>query len=291
MIRGMTGQASRRFSTPAFDAEMEIRSINSRYFEFRLKCSTRYASFEGEARRIINNKLARGKIELNLRITEKQLDSQQALINPVLAQAYYNESKKLAETMKLPFSLSIRELLSLPQVLNSEGGEIDEETSALLGKELESLIEAALPMMVTEGEATVKDILQSISLIEGSVKLIAQRYPAALEKYKQNLAERVQEICQTKPSEERLAVEIELFASRTCVNEELVRLKNHLDVSRQILLGKRPGGSKELDFIGQELNREANTIASKSSDYAITEQSIVIKSEIEKMREHYRNIV
>ena len=290
MIRGMTGQASRRFSTPVLDAEMDLRSVNSRFFEFRLKSPPKYAAFEGEARRIISQSLGRGKIELGIRAVEKQVSSQ-ALINPVLAEAYLNESRILAEKLGLPFNMTIREILSLPQVLNTENGELDEDSAKRFGVELQALIDSILPMMYTEGKSTVKDIENSLSVIEEAMTTIEVAYPQALERYKQQLLERVLEVSALKAPEERLAVEIEIFASRTCINEEVVRLKNHLGVTREILSGKRDGGSKELDFIAQELNRETNTIASKSSDYKITEKTIVIKSEIEKIREHYRNIV
>ncbi|MGL5255299.1 MAG: YicC/YloC family endoribonuclease [Brevinema sp.] len=290
MIRGMTGQASRRFSTPVLDAEMDLRSVNSRFFEFRLKCPPKYAAFEGEARRIISKTLGRGKIELGIRAVEKQVSSQ-SLINPVLAEAYLNESRILAEKLNIPFNMTIREILSLPQVLNTENGELDEETINRFGAELQSLIDSILPMMHTEGKSTVQDIEKSLSLIDEAVLIIKDTYPIALERYKQQLLERVLEVSSLKAPEERLAVEIEIFASRTCINEEIVRLVNHLKVTREILSGKRDGGSKELDFIAQELNRETNTIASKSSDYKITEKTIIIKSEIEKIREHYRNIV
>ncbi len=291
MIRGMTGQASLRFSTDTFDVEMEIRSVNSRYFEFRLKCPSRYYALEIGARKLISKKLARGKVDLSLRINEKEVLSKSSLINKPLAKAYLEESQKLAQELNISDIITMRELLSLPQVLNVDMSDVDESVLKLFLDKLDVLIDQMLPMMMTEGESTVNDVNASLTTMENSLSFIKKQYPQVLEKYKENLKERVREVTQTKTPEERLSVEVELFASRTAINEEVVRLDNHIRVMKDILVGKRKDGSKELDFIGQEMNREVNTIASKSSDFEITEQTIILKSEVEKMREQFRNIV
>lgn len=291
MIRGMTGQASCRFSTDAFDAELEMRSVNSRYFEFRIKTPPAYASLEIDARRIVSKRLARGKIDLSLRINDKCIQSQSVLINTQLAEKYMIESKKLATQLGISSEMSLRELLSLPQVLNVEMKEIEEATLSLILDHIDQLIDQMLPMMHTEGNSTLKDILESIQSIQDAVVIIKKRYPEALTKYKKNLLERVLEITMVKPSEERLAMEVELFAGRTAINEELVRLDNHVMVMKDLLSSNKTEVSKELDFIAQEMNRETNTIASKSQDFEIIEQTIVLKREIEKMREQFRNIV
>ncbi|MGL4394254.1 MAG: YicC/YloC family endoribonuclease [Brevinema sp.] len=291
MIRGMTGQASCRFSTDLFDAEMEIRSVNSRYFEFRIKTPPSYAALEIEARRIVMQKLGRGKIDLALRITEKDADVKNVLINTNLAQKYVEDARKLAQDLGISADISIREVLSLPQVLSVGNEEIDPDATKLILAELDKLVDKMLPMMLVEGESTLKDINTSLEKMEQSVAFIKDRYPKVLDRYKENLKARVLEVCAVKPAEERLAVEIELFASRTAINEELVRLDNHISVMKTMLGDSRSETSKELDFVAQEMNRETNTIASKSSDFEVTEYTIILKSEIEKMREQFRNIV
>ena len=148
-----------------------------------------------------------------------------------------------------------------------------------------------LPMMIEEGKSTLEDVQKSLDIMVKSLEFVKIKYPQVLDKYKSALRDRVLEVSSLKPSEERLSLELEMFASRTAINEEIVRLDNHIRVMQDILLGKRPETSKELDFIGQEMNREVNTIASKSSDFEITEQTIILKSEIEKMREQFRNLV
>ncbi|MGL4561260.1 MAG: YicC/YloC family endoribonuclease [Brevinema sp.] len=291
MIRGMTGQASCRFSTDLFDAEMEIRSVNSRYFEFRIKTPASYAAIEIEARKIVLQKLGRGKIDVALRINEKDADIKNVLINTQLAKKYLEESHQLATLLGISQEISLREILSLPQVLNVGSIEIDPKSTTIILNQLDQLIDKMIPMMLTEGQNTIIDVSHSLDKIAHSVSFIKERYPKVLDRYKENLKIRVLEVTETKPSEDRLAIEIELFASRTAINEELVRLDNHIGVMRAIFNQTRHESSKELDFIAQEMNRETNTIASKSSDFEITEHTIILKSEIEKMREQFRNIV
>ncbi|MGL4676339.1 MAG: YicC/YloC family endoribonuclease [Brevinema sp.] len=292
MMRGMTGKASLRFSTNSLDVEMEIRSVNSRYFEFRIKNPNRYSCLEMEARKLISKKLERGKIDLNIRINEKNMTPVGALINIPLAKAYLLESQLLAEELNLSKEITLKEILSLPQVLNIDIGEIDEETVKIFTIKIEELIDQMIPMMLAEGQMTAEDINRSLSVMSQSLDFIKQRYPKVLEKYKNTLKERVLEISTVKASDERLSIEIELFASRTAINEEIVRLGAHICMMQESVAGIRNHvSSKELDFIAQEMNREVNTIASKSSDFEITEQTIVLKREIENMREQFRNIV
>lgn len=292
MIRGMTGKASLRFSTDSLDVEMEIRSVNSRYFEFRIKGPVRYGFVEMEARKIISQKLERGKIDFSLRVTEKNIIPNASLINIPLAQAYLEESRNLAKELNISDTISLKEILSLPQVLNCDMGEVDEGVVLLFRTKIEELVEQMLPMMITEGQSTINDVKNSLMIMNESLLFIQTRYPDVLTKYKTALQERVLEISTAKVPEERLLIEIELFASRTAINEELIRLENHIRVMLESLNGQRKEvSSKELDFIAQEMNREVNTIASKSSDFEITEHTIILKREIEKMREQFRNIV
>ncbi len=292
MIRGMTGKSSLRFSTDNLDVEMEIRSVNSRYFEFRIKSPLRYSFLEIEARKIVSKKLERGKIDLSVRVNEKSNIPSGSLINTTLAKAYLLESQQLAKELNIADTMSLKEILSLPQVLNVDMGEVEEGVVALFNTKIEELIDQMLPMMITEGEATIVDIKQSLSLMEKSLEFIKDRYPQVLDKYKNALKERVLEVVTVKPAEERLLMELELFASRTAINEEVVRLASHISTMQESIDGVRKDvSSKELDFIAQEMNREVNTIGSKSSDIEITENTIILKREIEKMREQFRNIV
>ncbi len=292
MIRGMTGKASLRFSNDTMDVEMEIRSVNSRYFEFRIKTPQRYGFLEIEARKIVSKTLERGKIDLSIRVNEKSAPNEGAMFNAVLAKAYLDESRALAANLGINSDISLSTLINLPQVLNSDTSEVSESVIKLFNSKIEELVKSMLPMMLEEGDATKKDVDNSLEIMTESMEFIKDRYPAVLDKYKQSLIDRVKEISAAKAPEDRLAVEVELFASRTSINEELVRLESHIKIMKESIDGLRKDiSSKELDFIAQEMNREVNTIASKSSDFSITEHTITLKREIEKMREQFRNIV
>ncbi len=292
MIRGMTGKSSLRFSTDNLDVEMEIRSVNSRYFEFRVKSPLRYSFVEMEARKIVSKKLERGKIDLAIRVNEKNNIPSGSLVNTSLAKAYLLESQQLAKELGISDSISLKEILSFPQVLNVDIGDVEEKVVNLFNTKIEELIDQMMPMMLAEGEATIVDIKQSLSIMDNSLNFIKDRYPQVLDKYKNALKDRVLEVSTIKPPEERLLMELELFASRTAINEEIVRLASHIKSMQESVDGVRKDvSSKELDFIAQEMNREVNTIGSKSSDIEITEQTIILKREIEKMREQFRNIV
>ena len=179
-------------------------------------------------------------------------------------------------------------MLQLERIGNTE--ELLQIVIGMLG----SLLRKILEMMHAEGSKTKEDILNSLAIITESVIQIEKLYPENLEKYKNNLKERIDELIAQDGSNplasNRVLMEIELVASRTAINEEIVRLKSHISQFNNILSDKVKGDSKKMDFIGQEMNRETNTIASKSSDYTIIENTIAIKGEIEKIREQLRNL-
>lgn len=291
MIRGMTGQASRRFSVDTFEIEMELRSVNSRYFEFRTKIPSQYACLELNARKIISQRLKRGKYDLVVFVRELSFDEDRMLINKELVKTYLNEMRSLSNELDFSPEINWRDLFALPQIFSTSSHDITIVCETIL-LNLNLLIDEMMPMLLQEGEATANDIRCSLNTIKASALFLAKIYPEVLEAYRVNLRERVFELTQLKPNEERLSVEIELYAMRTAVNEELVRLQNHISSMEALLNSStQEESSKRMDFIAQEMNREANTIASKALNYGITEQTILIKSEIEKMREQFRNIV
>jgi len=181
--------------------------------------------------------------------------------------------------------------MNLEGIINLERVGDEEELEKIVIEMLNNLIVRIIEMMNREGMKTREDIESSLSRINESVGVIEALYPQSIEKYKESLRERIQEMSANKIEDNRLMMEIEMVSSRTAINEEIVRLKSHLAQFHNVLVGKIHGDSKKLDFIGQEMNREANTIASKSSDYSIIENTIVIKGEIEKIREQLRNLV
>jgi uncharacterized protein (TIGR00255 family) len=293
MIRSMTGYASEIRNTDKYDVSMEIKSVNSRYFEFRLKTYSSIDEWENEIKNIVAEKLKRGKIDLFVKIVEKDAKNVKVVVNFDLAKKYEEALVSLSKNIGIAPNLTMKDFVTLGNILQVERVEGDEDLYELLISMLHALIKKALEMMHIEGEKTKDDVLNSIETIQKSVTAVEGVYPETLEKYKKQLKERIAEVYPDSGeplANGRLIMEVELVASRTAINEELVRLKSHMNQFRNILAGKAGGDSKKLDFIGQEMNRETNTIASKSSDYGIIEHTIVIKGEIEKIREQLRNL-
>lgn len=291
MIRSMTGYASEFRGTEKYDVTLEIKSVNSRYFEFRLKTYSSIDEWENEIKNIVFEKLRRGKIDLFVKIVEKDATNVNVVVNTELAKKYEQALVGLSKTIGISPNLTMKDFVSLGNILQVERTGGYEDLYELLVEMLKSLLDKVLEMMHLEGEKTKDDVLNSLATIEKSVSIIEKIYPESLEKYKKQLKERIAELYPDSGeamTNGRLIMEVDLVASRTAINEELVRLKSHMGQFRNILNGR--GDSKKLDFIGQEMNRETNTIASKSGDYEIIDNTIVIKGEIEKIREQLRNL-
>jgi uncharacterized protein (TIGR00255 family) len=294
MVRSMTGFASDFRSTNRYDITMEIKSVNSRYFEFKLKSPQPVDAFENDIKNVVFEKLRRGKIDFFLRVVEKDAENYQVVVNLELGRKYRTALASLAREVGVTADMNLRDFVSLPHMLEVERKAEDEELSRTLLAMTESVVDKVLEMMYVEGKRTQDDIEASLAAIRTALAAIEKIYPEALEKYKKNLTERISELVGQEASSplasNRILMEVELVASRTAINEEIVRLGSHIQQFEAILSGKAKGDSKKLDFIGQEMNRETNTIASKSSDYGIVENTIVIKGEIEKIREQLRNL-
>lgn len=294
MVRSMTGFASEFRSTERYDITMEIKSVNSRYFEFKLKSPQPVDAFENDIKNVVFEKLRRGKIDFFLRVVEKDAENYNVVVNRELGRKYRDALHALAKEVGVPTEMTLRDFASLPHMMEVERKAEDEELSRVLLSMTESVIAKVLEMMHIEGERTRVDIEGSLSAIRDALTNIEKIYPEALDKYKKNLTERIAELIGQEAASplasNRILMEVEMVASRSAINEEIVRLKSHIQQFDSILSGKAKGDSKKLDFIGQEMNRETNTIASKSSEYGIVENTIVIKGEIEKIREQLRNL-
>ncbi len=294
MIRSMTGFASETRNTEQYDITVELKSLNSRYFEFKLKTGAFIDEWENDLKNVIYEKLKRGKIDLYIKIVEKEAESYSIIVNRELAKKYETALKELSKEVAVSREATIGDYLSLGGILQIERTSGFEDLHNILMEMTKNVLIKILDMMFREGSKTKDDIDSSLSLVEKSLAEIEVLYPANLEKYKRNLKERLVELIPDKTEDafasNRIMMEAEIMASRTAINEEIVRLKSHLIQFRNILDEKIPGDSKKMDFISQEMNREVNTISSKSVDYKIIENTILIKGEVEKIREQLRNL-
>ncbi len=287
----MTGYASLIENTDNFDVFMEIKSVNSRYYEFRLKSSNYFNEMEIEFKNEVMKYLERGKVELFIKVVEKTADNFSVVINEGLISKYSEALQQIARSSGIKTEIAMNDFTRLEGVLTLERLDKSEELEELARRMLSELLKKLVKMMNEEGEVTARDISGALDRIQASLDIIEKRYPITLEEYKKTLKERIDELINQSYDENRILMEVEIMASRSAINEEVVRLQSHLDQMQKILQNKVKGDAKKMDFICQEMNRETNTIGSKSSDYNITEQTIAIKGDIEKIREQVRNIV
>ena len=297
MVRSMTGFASEFLSRDAYDIILEIKSLNSRFFEFKLKGSDILDPWEAELKNIVYEKLHRGKVELFIKVIEKSAENYKLIVNIELAKKLEDALKKLAGEIGILSEISIRDFIGLAKIFEIEHiysyDNIHKDVIEMLNRAIENL----LKMMYLEGEKIKKDIENSISIISTLVENVEKVYPLAVEKYKDGLKEKIKEMfgeyfgkIDEKAVDSRILFEAELLVSRIAINEELIRLKSHLSQFVDIINSPGLSDARKLDFISQEMFREVNTIASKSTDYDIIDATINMKVEIEKIREHLRNV-
>ncbi len=291
MIRSMTGygrgenmENDRRFV-------VEIKSVNHRYNDISIKLPRFMNAMEDAIRKRIMEEIARGKTDVYITFETFSADDMLVKVNQALAGAYVEKINEL----KMQYGLCSEDTLGLvakfADVITVE--RIQEEEEVLwktLLPALDGAIEKFVQMRKREGNALAEDILKKRSHIQELTGLIKGRSPFVTEQYQQKLQSRLKELLQTVEIDpQRIAQEVAVFADRSCIDEELIRLESHIQQLKEIL---HQGGQvgRKLDFLVQEMNREANTIASKANDMEITRCTIELKSEIEKIREQVQNI-
>ncbi len=289
----MTTFAKKEASGPDWSLSLELKSVNSRYFDFHLKASREFVALEDRIRRLLKEKLVRGRVDLFIQYESFDEIPVSFEPKPAMARGYLEAVHKLAKDVNLEPDLKMPELLMLLRdvvVAKEEQMDIDTLWNRLRPP-LEDLVEAALEMSQKEGKATEKDIIKRIQHIEELAGKIETRARQNLKEQQERLKERILSRLKELPlDEQRLIQEAAIMADRLDINEELVRLGSHISQFYKYLEIDEQIGRK-LDFLLQEIFREVNTIASKSSDSSISHLVVEMKSEIEKIREQLQNIV
>ncbi|MCD7722585.1 MAG: YicC family protein [Clostridiales bacterium] len=288
----MTGFGRAEAQTDEFLINIEFKSVNHRYFEFNCKCSRQYSFLQDKLKTLAGKYISRGKVECLLSISLLQADSAQVLINEGIASAYVDAFKAVSEKYGVINDVSARSVLLMPEVLTLKKAEIDEEKlSAAVMQTAAEALEKFCRMREAEGERLAADVLEKAELILESVSYIEQRSPEVVKEYNQKLIEKIKELLDGhEPDETRLLQEAAIFADKTAVDEETVRLKSHIMQLRDFVNGRENAVGKKMDFLLQEINREANTIGSKVSDFEMTGKVLDMKCEIEKIREQIQNV-
>ena len=270
---------------------IEMKSVNNRYLDLNIRMPKFMISLEEEIRKMINTRLNRGKVDVFINYKSYDKASAMPKLNLEVAKGYYNCLNELQKEFNIENDITVSKLANFPEVLTLE--EKEENLDEVL-KEIKPLIETSLDKMldmrIREGEKLKEDILIKLDAIEEKVKIIENFAEDLPKTYKQRLEERLSELTKgLNVDEERIAVEVAIFADKVAIDEEVIRLKSHIGQMRKTLNLEEPVGRK-LDFIVQEMNRETNTIGSKANDINITNIVIDIKNLIEKIREQVQNI-
>lgn len=270
---------------------VEVKSVNHRYLDVNIRMPKKLNFFESSIRSLLKQYAARGKVDLFISYEDSAQNQVSLKYNEALAAEYLDCFRKMEEQFGLENDIRVSALSRYPEVITMEEQAVDEEELwSLLKETLEGAFTQFVETRITEGENLKKDLLEKLDGILEDVEAIEKRSPEIVKEYREKLEEKVQELLgDTQIDENRLATEIVLFADKICTDEELVRLRSHV-LHMKATLDEESGIGRKLDFIAQEMNREANTILSKANDLDVSNHAINLKTEIEKIREQIQNI-
>ena len=291
MIKSMTGFGRCEAVTDECKISVEIKAVNHRYLDLSIKMPKKFNYFEAAMRSLLKDYIQRGKVDVFITYEDYTEDQVSLKYNSTLAAEYMKNFEKMAEQFGLEDDVTVSMLSRCPEVLTMEQVPEDEEHMwAMLQEVLKGAAENFVETRLREGENLKNDLIGKLDHMLSMVDFIEERSPKILEEYRQRLGDKVRELLQNSTIDEsRILTEVTVFADKICVDEETVRLRSHIEGMKKELLA---GGSvgRKLDFIAQEMNRESNTILSKSNDLEISDQGILLKTEIEKVREQIQNI-
>ena len=291
MIRSMTGYGSSTGESGGLGLTIEVRSVNNRYLDCNIRIPRVYTSMEDALKEVIGRHVSRGKVDVYVTIDSSGADDLTVEVNRPVTDAYVAAMRSLSETYGIPLELTALDLARFQDVLTVRKKETDTDSlSAELCRIMDEAMKNYDQMSMTEGSRLRDDILLRLAEIGRLTDLAEARSPETVKAYREKLLARMREVLEsTDIDESRILTEAAIFADRVAVNEELVRLRSHIEQLRSMLDGDGPVGRK-MDFLVQEMNREANTLGSKGNDGEIARIVIDMKAEIEKIREQIQNI-
>ena len=292
MIKSMTGFGRCEVSDGERKFTVEMKGVNHRYLDANIRMPKKLNFFESAIRNLLKKSVQRGKVDIF--ITYEDLSESQVSLkyNEKLAEEYLTYFKKMEESFSLENDIRVSTLSRYPEVLTMEEQLMDEEELWNgLKKALDGAIKQFVETRALEGENLKTDIINKLDGMLKLVDVIEERSPQIVAEYREKLETKVHELLEdTQIEEGRIAAEVVIFADKICTDEEVVRLRSHILHMKETLQSEESGIGRKLDFIAQEMNREANTILSKANDMEISNIGIDLKTEIEKVREQIQNI-
>jgi len=292
MIYSMTGFGRGEAEDALSKFTIEIKSVNHKYNDIIVRMPKKLTMFEDRIKQAVKKKINRGRVEIYISLEESKSDDFVILPNHNVLKQYHSALTQIKETYNIDEPLSLSLMAKYPDALIVEMKEADEdEIWNLISNALETGLESLMEMRMTEGEKLHQDIAERLATVGNTVKCIEAMAPEIIEAYRVKMMERMREILDEviEVDESRILHEVAVYADKSNVTEEIVRLNSHLDQLIKIFNQNGPVGRK-LDFLVQEMNREINTIGSKSPDVDISNHVVDLKSEIEKIREQIQNI-
>lgn len=291
MLKSMTGFGSGEAVAGSKRVTVEVRSVNHRFAEVVLRMSRTLSPLEERVRKLVLRQAARGRFEVAVNLMDEGEKTSLVKVDKALAMDYHKALRELAKELGISAEITAEQLSRFPQVFTLQEEEVDlEMVWEALERALAEALAGLLQMRIQEGSHLEKDIIHRISRIEQFIKEIASREDSVVQAYRERLRARISDLLGEAPVDElRLAQEVAIFADRSNITEELVRLQSHLGQFRRLLASEGPVGRK-LDFLIQEIHRETSTLSAKSNDAEITHLAVEIKGELEKVREQVQNV-
>ncbi len=291
MIKSMTGFGRCEFTDEKRKFTVELKSVNHRYLDVNIKMPKKLNFFESSIRALLKEYIERGKVDVYITYEDYTEDNYALKYNASLAAQYLNYLNSMAEEFGLENDIRVSNLSRYPDVLVMEEQDVDEkELWDGLEHALRGACEHFVASRIKEGENLKGDLIDKLDDMISYVDFIEKRSPQIMEEYRRRLEDKIKEILGDRQMDDgRIATEVTIYADKICVDEETVRLRSHINTTKDTLL---EGGSigRKLDFIAQEMNREANTILSKANNIEISDTGINLKTSIEKVREQIQNI-
>lgn len=286
----MTGFGKAEYKN-GYEITVEIKTVNNRFLDVLPKYPKSFVAYDDLIRKTVQSKITRGRVELFFSFSDTRDCEKTVNVDLPLAKAYYDASVKIADYLGIENDFTVGQIMRSPDVIDFSNDSEDDEQALVTAIKtvLESALDNLNAMRKTEGDKLKNDLLAHVDEVEKLVNKIEQRAPIVAENFRKRIDERVRNILSaTQVDEARLLQEVALFADKSCIDEELTRLKSHISQYRKLMELDTPG--RKVDFLVQEFNREANTICSKSNDIEVTNDALLLKGEIEKIREQIQNI-
>ncbi len=291
MVRSMTGYGKGIAENSDARVTIEMKSVNHRYLDLNIKLPKKLNFLESTIRNKISESVFRGKVDVYITLNEHSDACYQVSINDAIAQKYYDSISAMADKLGIDNDMKASSISRLPDVIELEEMEADEDSlKTLVLEALDACVAQFVDSRIAEGNRLESDLIAKMDEMLVLVDRLEARSPQIIEEYRARLKTKVSELLEdTHIDEARVAQEVVIYADKICIDEEMVRLKSHVSETRGVFdLDKEVG--RKLDFLAQELNREANTILSKSTDVEIADIGITLKTLIEKVREQIQNI-